>query len=184
MANLKTESNESQMHLEAMLYLLDDPALDRDAFEARLANDTQLAEILAETVSVFQSLQKVEFESEKQSMARTAHASVYSYHRWQSIPVIAASLLIIGFLGWQTIQSMRSHSNAIALNNVVWAWGELQTDNSDSQLNRDVGESDFENTFAMLEPTSDSDVPEWLVLATVANVEGIADLQDGKAIIQ
>ena len=98
------------MQLDAMLYLLDDPALDRDAFEARLANDVQLAEILAEAVSVFQSLQKVEFELEKQSMARTAHASVYSYHRWQSIPAMAASLLVFGYIGWQTIQSMSSHS--------------------------------------------------------------------------
>ncbi len=184
MQNLETESNESQMHLDAMLYLLDDPALNRDAFEARLANDTQLAEILAEAVSVFQSLQTVEFELENQVMARTACASVYSYRKWQSMPVIAASLLIIGFIGWQSIQSIRSHSKEVALNSVVWAWGELQTDNSDSQLSRDFGDSDFENNLAMLEPTGDSDIPEWLVLATAANVEGIVDLEDGKAFIQ
>ncbi len=184
MANLETESNESQMHLDAMLYLLDDPALDRVAFEARLANDSQLAEILAEAVTVFQSLQTVDFVPENQVVARTAHASVYSYRKWQSIPVIAASLLILGFIGWQTIQSIRTHSNEIALNSVVWAWGELQTDYSDSQPSRDVGDSDFENTFAMLEPTSDIDVPEWLVLATAANVEVIVDLEDGKAFIQ
>ncbi len=184
MANLETESNESQMHLDAMLYLLDDPALNRVAFEARLANDSQLAEILSEAVSVFQSMQTVAFESEKQVMARTVQASVYSYIKWQSIPAIAASLLIIVFLGWQTIHSMRSQSKEIALNSVVWAWGELQTDNADSQPSRDVSESDFENTFAMLEPTSDIDVPEWLVLATAANVEGIVDLEDGKAFIQ
>ena len=184
MANLETESNESQMHLDAMLYLLDDPALDRDAFEAKLANEAQLTEILAEAVTVFQSLRKAEFESERPFVARTTHASVHSYRRWQSIPVIAASVLIFGYIGWQTIQSMRSHSNEIAMNSVVWAWGELQTDNSDSQLTRDVGDSDFENTWAMLEPTSDTDVPEWLVLATVANVDGIQDLEDGKALIQ
>ncbi len=184
MANLETESNESQMHLDAMLYLLDDPALNRVAFEARLANDSQLAEILSETVSVFQSLQSVEFESEKQVVVQVAHASVSSYRKWQSILVIAASLLIFGFIGWQSIQSIRNHSSKIALNNVVWAWGELQTDNSDSQLSRDIGESDFENTIAMLEPSSDIDVPEWLVLATAANVEGIVDQEDGKAFIQ
>ncbi len=172
------------MHLEAMLYLLDDPVLDREAFEARLANDTQLAEILAKAVTVFQSLQTVEFESEKQVMARTAHASVYSYRKWQSILVIAASLLIFGFISWQSIQSIRNHSSKIALNNVVWAWGELQTDNSDSQLSRDIGESDFENTITMLEPSSDIDVPEWLVLATAANLESLADPEDGKALIQ
>ncbi len=184
MTNLETESNESQLHLDAMLYLLDDPALDRVAFEARLADDTQLAEILAEAVTVFQSLQTVDFVPENQVVARTAHASVYSYRKWQSIAVIAASLLILGFIGWQTIHSMRSQSKEIALNSVVWAWGELQTDNSDSQLSRDIGESDFENTIVMLEPSSDIDVPEWLVLATAANVEGIVDLEDGKAFIQ
>lgn len=184
MANLEIESNTSQMHLEAMLYLLDDPALNRDAFESRLANDAQLAEILAESVTVFQSLRKAEFASEKPIVAPMARAYIHSFRLWQSIPVIAASLLIFGFLGWQTIQSMRSHSKEIAMNSVVWAWGELQTDNSDSQLSRDIGDSDFENTLAMLEPTGDSEVPEWLVLATAANVEGIADLEDGKALIQ
>lgn len=184
MAILETESNESQMHLDAMLYLLSDPALDRDAFESRLANDTQLAEILAEAVSVFHSLRTFEFEAEKQVTARTAHASMSSYRKWQSIAVIAASLLFAGFIGWQTIQSIHTHSNEIALNNVVWAWGELQTDYSDSQLSRDVGDSDFENTFAILEPTSESDVPEWLVLATAANVEGGDEPVEGKAFIQ
>jgi len=182
MANLETESNTSQMHLDAMLYLLGDPVLDRDAFEARLANDTQLAEILADAVTVFQSMRKAEFE--KQCVAPTTRASVHSFHHWQSIPVIAASLLIFGFIGWQTIKSMRSHSKKIAMNSVVWAWGELQTDNSDFQLSRDLGDSDFEHTLAMLEPTSDSDVPEWLVLATAANVQGTADLEDGKVLIQ
>ena len=181
------------MHLDAMLYLLDDPALDRDAFEARLANDSQLAEVLAEAVTVFQSLQSVEFAPQKQVIAQAAqaaqaaHASVYSYRKWQTVAVIAASLLILGFIGWQTIQSIqsnRTHSNEIALNNVVWAWGELQTDDSDSQTSRDVGDSDFENTLSMLEPTCDSDVPEWLVLVTAANVEGLADPEDGKALIQ
>ena len=172
------------MHLDAMLYLLDDPALDRDAFEARLANDAQLAEILAEAVTVFQSLRTVEFASRNQVMARSTHASVYSYRKWQSMAVIAASMLIFGFLGWQTIQSNRIHSNEIALSNVVWAWGELQTDNSAFQLSRDIGDNDFENTLAMLEPTTDSDVPEWLVLATTANVDGIQDLEDAKAFIQ
>jgi hypothetical protein len=51
---------ESKLHLEAMLYVLEDPALDRVAFEARLSEDVRLGEILADAVELFQSMRSVE----------------------------------------------------------------------------------------------------------------------------
>ena len=106
MANVETKSNESQLHLEAMLYLLADPALDRDAFEAKLANDPRLGEILAQSVTVFQSLESLEFDS--QTIVRVAHPSSQSYRSWISLATIAASLLLMGFLGLQTLAPIKS----------------------------------------------------------------------------
>ena len=191
MANFEPKSNESQMQLEAMLYLLDDPALDRNAFEARLANDSQLAETLAETVRVFHSLQSVQF-AQSQSVGRLAHSSVYSPRRWQSILVIAASLLLVGFLGWQTLVSIRSRQSEVAssstenvsLNSVVWAWGELRADEPEAQPVRDTGDFEYDHSLAMLDPFMVRDVPEWLVMATTDILEGDNDQKDAKVLIQ
>ena len=62
MTAIDPDAIESQMHLEAMLYLLDDSALDRDAFEARLSNDFQLGEILAKAVGTFHNLRSSDLE--------------------------------------------------------------------------------------------------------------------------
>lgn len=190
MANVETKSNESQLHLEAMLYLLEDPALDREAFEARLANDTQLGEILAQSVMVFQSLESIRFDS--QTIVRVAHGSGHSYRSWITFATVAASLLLMGFLGWQALRSIRSSPTEIAtfstenvpLLNVVWAWGELKADDPDDQLLRDAGDGEFENALAMLDPFTEREVPEWLVLATTGILEDGSDQKDAKALIQ
>ena len=192
MENVETKFIESQLHLEAMLYLLDDAALDREAFEARLANDPRLGEILAQSVTVFQSLESINFDS--QTIVRATHVSRRAYRSWMSLATIAASLLLVSFLGWQTLHSIRSGSTEIAasstengfLINVVWAWGELKADDPDAQLLRDVGDGDgeFENTLAMLDPFTEREVPEWLVLATTDVLEDGRDLKDAKAFIQ
>ena len=191
MANFEPKSNDSQMQLEAMLYLLDDPALDRNAFEARLANDSQLAETLAETARLFHSLQSVQF-AQSQSVARFAHSSVYFHRRWQSILVIAASLLLVGFLGWQTLVSIRSRQSEVAsssteyvsLNSVVWAWGELRADEPEAQPVRDTGDFEYDHSLTMLDPFMVRDVPEWLVMATADIPEGDNDQKDAKVLIQ
>lgn len=190
MANVENNSSESQLHLEAMLYLLEDPALDREAFEARLANDPQLGEILAQSVTTFQSLESIKFDS--QTIVRVAHGSGHSYRLWISFATIAASLLLMGFLGWQTLRSIRSGPTEIvtssiekvSLSNVVWAWGELKADDPEAQLLRDPGDGEFENALAMLDTFTERDVPEWLVLATTDILEDGIDQKDAKALIQ
>ena len=190
MENVETKFIESQLHLEAMLYLLDDAALDREAFEARLANDPRLGEILAQSVTVFQSLESINFDS--QTIVRATHVSRRAYRSWMSLATIAASLLLVSFLGRQTLHSIRSGSTEIAasstengsLINVVWAWGELKADDPDAQLLRDVGDGEFENTLAMLDPFTEREVPDWLVLATTDVLEDGMDLKDAKAFIQ
>ena len=98
----------------------------------------------------------------------------------------------MGFLGWQTLRSIRSRPTAIitssietvSLSNVVWAWGELKADDPEAQLHRDAGDSEFENALAMLDPFTDRDIPEWLVLATTDILEDGIDQNDAKVLFQ
>ena len=190
MASVENNSNESQLHLEAMLYLLEDPTVDREVFEARLANNPQLAEILAQSVTVFQSLESIKFDS--QAIVPVAQGSGEIYRSWISLATIAASLTVMGYLRWQTLHSIRSGSTEItasstengSLSNVVWAWGELKADDPESQLPRDVGDGEFENALAMMDPFTERDVPEWLVLATTDILEDGIDPKDAKALVQ
>ncbi len=187
MTNIPTKPDESQLHLEALLYLLGDPALDRQAFEVRLADDSRLGEILSEAVSVYQWTQGVSTWRmlPASDPTLTAQATMaLSSSVWRTYATLAASFLLVGFFGWQAIPWMRSTSAEIALlNNVVSAWGELQKDELDSQFLRDSIGSDFENAIASQDLTFESDVPEWLVLAAADRLDG-DELSDGKAFIQ
>jgi len=152
MVNHENTNDNSHLHLDAMLYLLEDPSLDRDAFEARLENDSQLAEILSESVTTFQSLES--FESLKSVKSFTHHPVQHipapCNHRtnrhnrhpsWNLATSIAASIGFIGLLSWmifetnriQSVELASSPQNSVALRNVVSAWSDLQLD-SDSAL--------------------------------------------------
>ena len=185
MPNENTDEN-----LEAMLYLLEDPALDRDAFEARLADDARLGEILAQAVTTFQSLWSARFESEQvaqfspqSSLPQIVSSQSRIVAQWQFVSVLAASLLLAGFVGWQMLFSMRSGSTENGSNHVVLAWGDIQSAALDMQGDHDVSDIELENTFAMTDLHGEIDVPEWLVMAATDTVEGY-DSDNGRAIVQ
>ncbi|MDZ4851970.1 MAG: hypothetical protein SGI77_22005 [Pirellulaceae bacterium] len=120
-------NNESEMHLEAMLYLLDDPALDRTAFEARLADDVQLCAILADAVEMHSALKALAFASIPMSLfaPRTNGESQVTLdfssstrhfrgatddqrrdqNRRIAYAAIAASVLFAAAFGWQALRS-------------------------------------------------------------------------------
>ena len=184
-ANKDPHSNLTDEHTEAMLYLLEDPTFDGAAFEARLADDPQLGEILAQAVTTFYLLQAVKFDSTvvpQTFVTRSGSPFEVSYRQWQAISVIAASILMAGFLGWQSLFSIRSGSNEMGLTNVVVAWGDLQSDALDLE-SRDVSDIDLENALAMTDLTPESDVPEWLVMAATDTSEGF-NSDNAKALIQ
>ena len=179
-------TNMTDEHCEAMLYLLEDPALDRLTFEARLADDPQLGEILAQAVTTFQSLRAVSFESE--AVAQISASGIVSrgvpqYRSWQFASVLAASLLIAVFLGWQTLFSIRSGSNENGSSRIVLAWGDLQFDALDIQGVRETGDSEMETSLAMTDLFVENDVPEWLVMAATDAAEGF-DSETEKGLVQ
>ncbi len=207
---LKT-NKDSQLHLEAMLYLLEDPALDRDAFEARLDNDVQLAEVLSESVAMFQSLKSLElrgpeFVSREADLVTVRHPAPQasessrtrgSHPTWNLVTCVAASIGFLGFLGWMMFETNRigpvEHDlltqNPVAIKNIVYAWSELQLD-SGSNANRsddslvDLSDSEEELTLVAHDAFSEKDVPEWLVMATLDSLGNNIEANDSKVLLQ
>jgi len=192
---------ESELHLEAMLYVLEDPSLDREAFEARLADDARLAEILTEAVEMLHSIRPrngdsimpVSFDIPSiRTFADSPSRSEISGSMpssWLGLASLAASILLVGFLGWKSFQAMspsierdtdgssvngsvsKTAGDTESFKNVVWAWGEVGTGHHDESLTQFVSFVDNELALAACESVCESDVPEWLVMATAAILE-------------
>ncbi len=198
-----SEQDKSQLHFEAMLYVLEDPSLDRAAFEARLLDDDGLGEILVEAVQLFHSMRQSEDDraapiyldvssarTDKGCSSRATGAEVNSAG-WLGLAAFAASILVVGFLGWKSMQVFLPSSvkldndyaatspivpqvfgNAEAsLKQVVRAWGEVGTGHHEELLTQYVNLTDFEIALASCDSVCESDVPEWLVMATKAIVQ-------------
>ena len=195
--NNKTPNNPSTHLLEAMLYALNDPALDRDEYEQRLANDPVLGESVAEAVGLLQDIQAVSGPHTKPMVAIAASSSdqrtPVAFWPW-SIS-IAASIALIACVGWRffvfernnhnqlanvqsanvqsaNVQSANVQSANVQLANVVNAWSDLQQldglDNAEDAKLRSVGlESELSPG---TEEVLDEDVPDWLIAASIATV--------------
>jgi len=206
MVNHENTNDNSHLHLDAMLYLLEDPSLDRDAFEARLENDSQLAEILAESVITFQSLESLKSFTHHpvQHIPAPCNHRTNRHNRhpsWNLATSIAASIGFIGLLSWMVFETNRiqpvelasAPQNATALKSIVSAWSDLRLD-SESTLGSRVDPLDdsFDNpnyseeelALVIHEPFSQKDVPEWLVMATLASLENSIDANDSKVLLQ
>jgi hypothetical protein len=204
-------NDDTQLHLEAMLYLLEDPALDRDAFEARLENDVRLAEVLSESVTMFQSLKSLEFSSAESNSREADPVTVYhpipqasessrtrgSHRSWNLSTCIAASIGFIGFLSWMIFETNRIEpvdhdllaQNPVAIKNIVSAWSELKLNNEsiangNTDSLADPDESEEELTLVTHDAFSEKDVPEWLVMATVDSLETNIEANDTKVLLQ
>jgi len=207
MLNPKYEVDESQLHLEAMLYVLEDPALDREAFEARLEDNSQLAEILAEAVAIYHVTRNVLSREPHLtptvalSLARSA--TLLSPRLLTTSPnrggrlvatfaTLAASLLVAAILAMQSFQHGNSdaiklayaNADAASLTKVVLAWGDMQSDLPAFQQVRELLEVESEYNWAMVDPMGESDVPDWLVLATSDNPDSGLELRDGRGLLQ
>lgn len=189
MNKIAPDSDESQMHLEAMLYLLDDPALDRNAFEARLLSDPQLSEILASSVESFHGLRSSRFASTSVSVMRERRRPSIESIRHQRLfsLALASSLLLACFVGWRAIglvQTTNSHSaSSVSLGSVVLAWGELQLESEDAVSIQETIDSDLASSSNDTDSLAETEVPDWLVLAA-ADISDSKDSGDGKVFLQ
>ena len=108
---LLNEQNSSELYLKAVLYLLEDPALDRIAFEQLLvADDGQLAELLSSAVYDLDLLKRSESRfaglsevaRDPVELAPRSEALFSSKMVWLS--VVVASCVVVGLFGWHFVQ--------------------------------------------------------------------------------
>jgi hypothetical protein len=204
-----------------MLYLLEDSSLDRGAFEARLVDNERLGEILAEAVELLHAMRQSGSEGMTPVYLDASSVRTYADHcvkrdgseavsrSWLGLAVFAASILVVGFLGWQSFRAFlpssisidsdfaearqnvpRSSGGAESFKKVVWAWGEVGTGHHEELLTQYASLVDSEVALASCDSVCDNDVPEWLVLATKAilDQDGGVDLPfedvDSRTLIQ
>jgi hypothetical protein len=175
--NDKTPSNPSTHLLEAMLYVLNDPALDRDEYEQRLANDPVLGESVAEAVGLLQDIKSVSGSHTKPMVTIAVSSGTQRTPAafWPWSISIAASIALVACLGWRLFFFEQNNHNQLAnvqLVNVVNAWSDLQQldglDNAEDAKLRSVGlESELTPG---TEEVLDEDVPDWLISASIATV--------------
>ena len=195
MSQLNNCPEESQMHLESMLYLLNDPALDRSAFESRLEHDPKLAEILANTVDSYQALLCVpswQASATSQFVSPVASKTIHYYRSWQMLGALAASILIVALTAWQLLFSIRQQESVLSANepelqnNIVLAWSDMQSNDGEPMLFREIAIHEIENesSLAVSDFSGELEIPDWIVLAASDSISGSLEPTDGKGVTQ
>lgn len=121
-ASLLNPKNHSELYLNAILYVLEDPSLDRNAFEEMLAKDNgQLAELLSSAVNDLEVLSNYKSrlfdqnENANQSVVlATTSSDVSSKVVWYTS--VIASCFAMALIGWQFIFFKPQSSPTIATN--------------------------------------------------------------------
>jgi hypothetical protein len=181
--NAPIPNNDSdQRDLEAMLYVLRDPAIDCDAFEARMIDDPILAEAVANSVSlVFAIKSQDEVNVECQSLTKPTLAKPatsvsmpkFSFDpAWMALATISAvvSLFLLN------LDYSSKDGSAEPMSEVAAAWTDLQSTKTEQQTQDLKNEaslashSDLDDSLLGLEPKSlDNDLPDWMLLAAIAS---------------
>ena len=176
--NTTTPSNDpSDLDLEALLYVLRDPAIDCEAFEARMIEDPRLSEAVSNAVSLALCIKQgreatVQCQLPSKPASSIAMPSISFDPTWVALATLSAvvSLFLL------SLDYSSTDSAAEPLYKVAVAWTDLQTTSMEAQ-NADLknGTSllsllDSDEGFLGLEPKSlDDDLPDWMLLATIAS---------------
>jgi len=172
-----TNKNNNDKGLEAMLYVLCDESIDRNAFEAKLENDPALAEAVAESVSIVQGLKQAAMSSNA-SMAtkprfedRVVRSRQISFLAKGLVAMvsIAAAFCVI-FFRWQRDTVIAS---AESIPEIAAAWidlNETNTDLMDGSILRFESDSESDTESAGLgaeykQLAVADDMPDWMLLA-------------------
>jgi hypothetical protein len=171
-----------QRDLEAMLYVLRDPAIDCDAFETRMVDDPLLAEAVSHAVSlVFSIKNQNEFNVEYQSLTKTTLAKPATSvampkfsldPAWMALATISAvvSLFLLN------LDYASKDGSAEPMSEVAAAWTDLQstkTEQQSSDLKNETSlssQSELDDSLLGLEPKGlDNDLPDWILLAAIVS---------------
>lgn len=184
-------TSDNDKGLEAMLYVLCDESIDRDAFEAKLENDLALAEAVAEAVSMVQGLKQAAGSSSASmvskprfegSVVRSRQMSFLAKGLVAMVSIAAASCVI--FFRWQRDTVIAS---AESLPEIAAAWidlSEANTDLMDASISRFESDGDTESDTESAGFGAEykhlavaDDMPDWMLLAVTGtdsqNLEAI-----------
>lgn len=173
-----TPSNDtSDLDLEAMLYVLRDPAIDCEAFEARMIEDPRLSEAVSNAVSLTLCIKQgreatVHCQLQSQPASSIAMPRISFDPTW----VTLATLSAVASLFLLSLDYSSTGNSAEPMHKVAAAWTDLQSTSMEAQ-NADLKNgtsllslSDSDEGFLGLEPKSlDEDLPDWMLLATIAS---------------
>ncbi len=157
----------------ALCYVLNDPSLDRAAFEQRLGSNLQLAEYVGQTV---ETLERVALRNEpKSSRNATVPQAAFSTevtdrfterssqhrepNRRKGILVLIGALAAMLLL-FVSMQKVKERSQ---LSSIAKTWTELQQEEETLQVALEEE--------SLIDATSSDAIPEWLVFATEASVD-------------
>ncbi|MEQ1824901.1 MAG: hypothetical protein ABL921_03115 [Pirellula sp.] len=156
--------------LDVMLYVLNDPALDRDSFELKLADNPELCEQVAQGVALLAGVRAhtaISHPTISSVVPRPLHPV-----DWRWIASLAASLTIV--VGWSWI-SWTNRSQQVSYTSMVDAWSYFHRESQEpTDLISETSFQGVELAYAEIPTSSDGneqedDFPEWLIAATVAN---------------
>ena len=160
----------SQNDLDAMLYVLEDPALDRESFESRMADDPNLAHAVANAVYLTESLRHNQVWESFQSNdypCPLPDGIVSETRAWTTNHVFLATVcasIAIALITWRAMPSNPSHRQS--LDEVAITWTAMQSNSIDSN------ESPVDGIFSHdLEEVDSSEwgAPAWLIMATAVH---------------
>jgi hypothetical protein len=181
--NAPIPNNDSdQRDLEAMLYVLRDPAIDCDAFEARMIDDPLLAEAVSHAVSLVLDIKSQnEMSVECQSLATSTLAKPAASVAMPRISfdpawVVLATISAVISLFLLNLDYASKDSSVEPMFEVATAWTDLQSTKSEQPSSDPKNEtslashSDLDDSLLGLEAKNlDNDLPDWMLLAAIAS---------------
>jgi hypothetical protein len=190
MMNAKNPSDRSAQHVDAMSrqdrltdvdrYLLDDPSLDREAFELRMADDLELCEQVAQAVDQLhlmgiaaKSLDATVSVNIQPSAARSSAKD----HTWLYAIAAIATAILIGVFGLSPGRPSKNDSASDQrLAMLAESWLDASLESNDEAINA-TGIPVVEST-ASTDIESDSEANDWLFDAAreyfLENQNGVA----------
>ncbi len=176
-------SNQIEMQWNIDRYLLDDPTLDREAFEQQMLADDSLAEQVAASVANFQVLSQAASILSAPTLPPVRSRALSRPALWATLT--AAAILLVAFTGWRFMKVSSDDQLARIADNWTAIENLSSSDSVDLALAVDASDA------SALEPTTtyshsgdeatDADSREqsdWLVEAArefyLANSEGAA----------
>jgi hypothetical protein len=182
MNNAIPYNDPNKRDLEAILYVLRDPAIECDAFEARMIDDPLLAEAVSHAVSLvldMKSQNKVSIERQsltKPALAKPTASVAMPKFSFDPAWVVLATISAVVSLFLLSLDYSSTDSTEEPMLEVAAAWTDLQSTKTEqhiAELKNEtslLSQADFDDSLLSLESKNlDNDLPDWMLLAAIVS---------------